>query len=123
MKPKLPCDAIPQVNALIKDFGLVQDNINGINEKGIGQNLEDAVCRLTTVGPKLKDPKLRSICTEIITKIKPVEKKFESVKANFTDIFTLEIFIRNTLEENFGGGCGESSLPEGTSSSGNSVWY
>lgn len=118
LKATLPGNAIPQDQALIKDAGLVQKNINGISEKGIGQNLKDALHQLAIVLPKLKDPKLRSLCIEMMAKIKPVEAKFGSGKANFSDIFTLNTFIRDRLKENFGGDCGDSTLPEGVSSSG-----
>lgn len=101
------------------DARQVQNNINHLNEKGIGQNLEDASNELAKVLPKLKDPKLRTLCTQMMAKIKPVETKFESDNGNFNDIFTLNTFIRDSLTKNFGGGCGESTLPEGESSSGN----
>lgn len=119
MKASLPADALPQDQALIMDARQVQNNINHLNEKGIGQNLEDASNELAKVLPKLKDPKLRTLCTQMMAKIKPVETKFESDNGNFNDIFTLNTFIRDSLTKNFGGGCGESTLPEGESSSGN----
>lgn len=119
MKASLPADAIPQDQALINDAAAVQNNINHLNEKGIGHNLKDASNELATVLPKLKDPKLQTLCTQILAKIKTVAAKFESGNGNFEDIFTFNTDIRDSLKENFGGGCGESTLPEGESSSGN----
>lgn len=118
IKPVLPAEIRPQDQALIRDAASEQNAINHLNEKGIACSLNDAANLLETVIPQLKDPKLRTLCTEMMTKVKAVGAKFASGNGNFNDIFTLNTKIRDTLKENFGGGCGESTLPEGESSSG-----
>lgn len=122
MKALIPADAVPQDQALIKDARSVQDNINRLNEQGIAHSLKDAATQLEKILPKLKDPKHRTLCIEMMAKIKAVDAKFESGNGNFKDVFNLNTIIRDSLKENFGGGCGESTLPEGKSSSGNLIF-
>lgn len=119
LKAKLPATAVAQDDALIKDVKLVEHNSYSFNAEGIGRNLRDASNQLTTVLPKLKDQKLRALATKMLAKLKAAATKFESGKGNFKDIFNLNTQIRDSLKKNFGGGCGESTLPEGVSSSGN----
>lgn len=114
----IPADAKPIDQLLIQDAGAVQDAIDHLDGKKIGKLLNKSVNEMQEILPKINDPKLRALDKQVMARTKPIAKKFEAGTGNFNDMFTLNTFIRDTLNKNLNGGCGKSSLPHGESSSG-----
>lgn len=113
-KTTIPAIAVPLDEQLMKDMESEQYNINHFNSRGIHNNLVDAHNLLTIASAMLKifDQKHVALCEDIMAKVKPVIENY-SDKGAFKDVFLLNMYIRNRLNETFGGDCGKSTLPDG----------